>query len=66
MDITRAWNEEQKHDRAANSTWELEKLQTTTRIDRILTQEVARELGEPEDLHTWAWIAKRIIERRNS
>jgi hypothetical protein len=66
VDITRAWNEEQKHDRAANSTWELEKLQTTTRIDRILTQEVARELGDPEDLHTWAWIAKRIIERRNS
>jgi hypothetical protein len=64
-DIIRAWNEEQKHDRAPHSAWELEGFVTTARIDRVLTQAVAKELGDPEDTATWAWMTKRVIEQHH-
>ena len=70
-DIRKAWDWEQKHDLAPSSFMELDegdiddkkkKLKTTTRIDRVLMQSIATELGNPADVQTWAWITKTLIE----
>jgi hypothetical protein len=70
-DIREAWEWEQAHELAPSSFMELEegdvdeadkRLKTTSRIHRVLMQEVAAEVGDPQDVHVWAWIAKRMID----
>ena len=58
-----AWRWEQENDLAPSSFWQLDGFNTTSRIDRVMTQSVAAELGDPEDMHVWAWTTKRIAER---
>jgi hypothetical protein len=60
--ITRAWRWEQKHDPAPSSFWNLEGFVTTARIDRVMTQMVGAEEGDPEDVAVWAWVSKRISD----
>ncbi len=70
-DIRKAWEWEQEHDLAPSSFMELDEggigkdrklLKTTTRIDRVLMQSIAAEMGDPVDVQTWAWITKRMIQ----
>lgn len=71
-DIREAWEWEQAHELAPSSFMELaegdvsdadKRLKTTARIHRVLMQDVAAEVGDPQDVHIWAWIAKRMIDR---
>lgn len=80
-DIREAWEWEQKHDTPLNpdpvsgmflaGTHKSEDgedvpiIKTTSRIERVLLQTIAKENGDPEDVHYWAWLAKQMIEQRN-
>jgi len=76
-DIRRAWDWEQEHELAPSSYMQLEPMKTKTgnergkeraglyttrRIDRVLSQSVAAELGDPVDVQIWAYITKRVVE----
>ena len=63
-DIREAWQWEQDNDCITSSYWQLEGWKTTSRIDRVLTQDAAAELGDPNDLAGWAWITQRLIDSR--
>lgn len=73
-DVRNAWNLEQKNDLAPSAIMHLDEgkaakkrggfLKTTHRIARVLQQSMAQEIGHPEDLATWAWTTKRIIEQQ--
>jgi hypothetical protein len=75
-DIREAWNREQIDCLLPSSDMQLEqgkpsvrakrKLKTTIRIDNVLRQSVAEELGHPTDLQTWVWSTKRIIDEQNA
>jgi hypothetical protein len=71
-DIREAWEWEQANELVPSSFMELaegdvidadKRLKTTSRIHRVLMQDVAAEVGDPQDVHVWAWIAKRMIDR---
>lgn len=65
-DIRNAWTWEQENDLVPSSFWQLEGFHTTSRIDRVMTQSVAAELGDPHDVQLWAWITKKAIEHENT
>jgi hypothetical protein len=60
--IVRAWNWEQQNDLARSTFWTLEGFKTTARIDRVMTQTVAAEVGDPDDVDVWTWVAKRASD----
>ena len=70
-DIREAWEWEQANELAPSSFMQLAdghfidayRLKTTSRIHRVLMQDVATEVGDPQDVHVWAWIAQRMIDR---
>jgi hypothetical protein len=65
--IREAWDWEQKYDLASDVGGELlDGFATTSRIERVVMENVAAENGDPADMAKWAWTAKMMIDLKTS